>query len=220
MSVTDSLRWAEVLPNRLSERERQIAPPGAEGDSLAAGLPGRRRAGLPDHRSDRRRPCRAARRSASGWPPRSGRSLMGVLYILDEPTIGLHQKDNAKLIATLVRLRDLGNTLIVVEHDEETIRTADWVLDIGPRRGRARRRGHRVRSAASACWTSRARSPAPTCAASGPCPSRRSGARATARRSSCAARGRTTSRTSTSTFPLGDADGRDRRVGHRARARS
>ena len=72
-----------------------------------------------------------------------GSSLMGVLYILDEPTIGLHQKDNAKLIATLVRLRDLGNTLIVVEHDEETIRTADWVLDIGPGRRRARRRGHR-----------------------------------------------------------------------------
>ena len=64
-----------------------------------------------------------------------GSSLMGVLYILDEPTIGLHQKDNAKLIATLIRLRDLGNTLIVVEHDEETIRTADWVLDIGPGAG-------------------------------------------------------------------------------------
>ncbi len=60
---------------------------------------------------------------------------MGVLYILDEPTIGLHQKDNAKLIATLIRLRDLGNTLIVVEHDEETIRTADWVVDIGPGAG-------------------------------------------------------------------------------------
>jgi excinuclease ABC subunit A len=58
-----------------------------------------------------------------------------VLYILDEPTIGLHQKDNAKLISTLVRLRDLGNTLIVVEHDEETIRVADWVVDIGPAAG-------------------------------------------------------------------------------------
>ena len=64
-----------------------------------------------------------------------GSSLVGVLYILDEPTIGLHQKDNAKLIATLIRLRDLGNTLIVVEHDEETIRTADWVIDIGPAAG-------------------------------------------------------------------------------------
>ncbi|HEX9043427.1 MAG TPA: excinuclease ABC subunit UvrA, partial [Candidatus Limnocylindrales bacterium] len=59
----------------------------------------------------------------------------GVLYILDEPSIGLHQRDNAKLIATLTRLRDLGNTVLVVEHDEETIRTADWVLDIGPRAG-------------------------------------------------------------------------------------
>jgi len=64
-----------------------------------------------------------------------GSSLVGVLYILDEPTIGLHQKDNAKLISTLVRLRDIGNTLIVVEHDEETIRTADWVVDIGPAAG-------------------------------------------------------------------------------------
>ena len=60
---------------------------------------------------------------------------MGVLYILDEPSIGLHQKDNAKLIATLTRLRDLGNTVLVVEHDEETIRTADWVIDIGPGAG-------------------------------------------------------------------------------------
>ncbi len=60
---------------------------------------------------------------------------MGVLYILDEPSIGLHQRDNARLIATLVRLRDLGNTLIVVEHDEETIRSADWVIDIGPGAG-------------------------------------------------------------------------------------
>ena len=60
---------------------------------------------------------------------------MGVLYILDEPSIGLHQRDNARLIATLVRLRDLGNTLLVVEHDEETIRSADWVIDIGPAAG-------------------------------------------------------------------------------------
>ncbi|MCC6627526.1 MAG: excinuclease ABC subunit UvrA [Chloroflexi bacterium] len=61
-----------------------------------------------------------------------GSSLMGVIYILDEPSIGLHQRDNARLIATLERLRDIGNTLIVVEHDEETIRAADWVIDIGP----------------------------------------------------------------------------------------
>jgi excinuclease ABC subunit A len=64
-----------------------------------------------------------------------GSGLMGVLYILDEPSIGLHQRDNARLIATLERLRDLGNTVIVVEHDEETIRAADWVIDMGPGAG-------------------------------------------------------------------------------------
>src|SRR5665647_1713081 len=64
-----------------------------------------------------------------------GSNLMGVLYILDEPSIGLHQRDNAKLIATLHRLRDLGNTLIVVEHDEETIRNADYIVDMGPGAG-------------------------------------------------------------------------------------
>ena len=64
-----------------------------------------------------------------------GSGLVGVLYVLDEPSIGLHQRDNHRLIETLVRLRDLGNTLIVVEHDEDTIRTADWVVDIGPGAG-------------------------------------------------------------------------------------
>ena len=64
-----------------------------------------------------------------------GSSLMGVLYILDEPSIGLHQRDNDKLLATLRRLRDLGNTLIVVEHDEDTMRAADWLIDIGPGAG-------------------------------------------------------------------------------------
>ncbi len=64
-----------------------------------------------------------------------GAGLMGVLYILDEPSIGLHQRDNARLIATMERLRDLGNTVIVVEHDEETIRAADFVVDMGPGAG-------------------------------------------------------------------------------------
>jgi excinuclease ABC subunit A len=64
-----------------------------------------------------------------------GSNLMGVLYILDEPSIGLHQRDNAKLISTLQRLRDLGNTLIVVEHDEETMRHADYIVDMGPGAG-------------------------------------------------------------------------------------
>ena len=64
-----------------------------------------------------------------------GSGLTGVLYVLDEPSIGLHQRDNRRLIETLLTLRDLGNTLIVVEHDEDTIRTADWIVDIGPGAG-------------------------------------------------------------------------------------
>ena len=73
-----------------------------------------------------------------------GSGLVGVLYVLDEPSIGLHQRDNQRLIRTLVRLRDLGNTVIVVEHDEETIRTADHVVDIGP--GAGEHGGHIVHS--------------------------------------------------------------------------
>ena len=64
-----------------------------------------------------------------------GSGLVGVLYVLDEPSIGLHQRDNRRLIETLTRLRDLGNTLIVVEHDEETIEEADWIVDVGPGAG-------------------------------------------------------------------------------------
>ena len=64
-----------------------------------------------------------------------GSQLMGVLYILDEPSIGLHQRDNARLIHTLLDLRDLGNTVLVIEHDEETMRAADWIVDMGPGAG-------------------------------------------------------------------------------------
>ncbi len=67
-----------------------------------------------------------------------------MLYVLDEPSIGLHQRDNHRLIETLVRLKKLGNTLIVVEHDEDTIRTADWIVDIGP--GAGEHGGHIVHS--------------------------------------------------------------------------
>ena len=79
-----------------------------------------------------------------------GSGLVGVLYVLDEPSIGLHQRDNHRLLETLLRLRDLGNTLIVVEHDEDTIRAADWVVDIGPRAGRARRPDRGLRPAGGA----------------------------------------------------------------------
>ena len=64
-----------------------------------------------------------------------GSNLTGVLYVLDEPTIGLHQRDNARLIKTLNKLRNLGNTIIVVEHDEEVIRNSDWIIDLGPGAG-------------------------------------------------------------------------------------
>ena len=64
-----------------------------------------------------------------------GSGLVGVAYILDEPSIGLHQRDNDKLLRTLKNLRDLGNTLVVVEHDEDTMREADWIIDIGPGAG-------------------------------------------------------------------------------------
>ena len=73
-----------------------------------------------------------------------GSGLTGVLYVLDEPSIGLHQRDNRRLIETLVKLKNLGNTLIVVEHDEDTIRTADWIVDIGP--GAGEHGGHVVHS--------------------------------------------------------------------------
>jgi excinuclease ABC subunit A len=64
-----------------------------------------------------------------------GSGLVGALYVLDEPTIGLHQRDNDRLIGTLLHLRDLGNTIIVVEHDEDTMHASDYIVDIGPRAG-------------------------------------------------------------------------------------
>ncbi|TMM03246.1 MAG: excinuclease ABC subunit A [Actinobacteria bacterium] len=80
-----------------------------------------------------------------------GSSLVGVLYILDEPSIGLHQRDNAKLIATLARLRDLGNTVLVVEHDEQTMRAADHLIDLGP--GAGEHGGHVVAEGSLCCVT-------------------------------------------------------------------
>ena len=106
-----------------------------------------------------------------------GSGLVGVLYVLDEPSIGLHQRDNQRLIGTLERLRNLGNTVIVVEHDEETIRTADYVVDIGPGRGStAATWSTPARSPAGAgCSPTRRPSPASTSRASAPsrCPARR-----------------------------------------------
>ena len=100
-----------------------------------------------------------------------GAGLMGVLYILDEPSIGLHQRDNERLIATLERLRDLGNTVVVVEHDEDTIRAADYVVDMGP--GAGEQGGRVVAAGTPRRWRARkARSRPTTCRAGAPsrCP--------------------------------------------------
>ena len=134
LSVTDALAWYEALPGRLTERENQIARQVLKEIRARLGF-------LVDVGLDYLTLDRASGSLSGGEAQRIrlatqiGSSLMGVLYILDEPSIGLHQRDNDRLIATLVRLRDLGNTLIVVEHDEETIRAADWVIDIGPGAG-------------------------------------------------------------------------------------
>ncbi|HEX2765449.1 MAG TPA: excinuclease ABC subunit UvrA [Candidatus Limnocylindria bacterium] len=133
-SVTDALAWYDQLPKRLTERENQIARQVLKEIRARLGF-------LVDVGLDYLTLDRASGTLSGGEAQRIrlatqiGSSLMGVLYILDEPSIGLHQRDNDRLISTLVRLRDLGNTLLVVEHDEETIRAADWVIDIGPQAG-------------------------------------------------------------------------------------
>jgi excinuclease ABC subunit A len=134
LSITDALEWALALPSRISEREKTIAYQVLKEIRARLGF-------LVDVGLDYLTVNRTSQTLSGGEAQRIrlatqiGTTLMGVLYILDEPSIGLHQRDNAKLIATLTRLRDLGNTVLVVEHDEETIRTADWVIDIGPGAG-------------------------------------------------------------------------------------
>ena len=126
--------WVQSLGKVLGERERTIAK------AIIKEI-GERSSFLVDVGLDYLTVDRAATTLSGGEAQRIrlatqiGSRLVGVLYILDEPSIGLHQRDNARLIETLVRLRDLGNTVLVVEHDEETIRTADWVVDIGPGAG-------------------------------------------------------------------------------------
>jgi excinuclease ABC subunit A len=134
LSITDALRWSQGLGSKLNERERTIAYQVLKEIVARLGF-------LVDVGLDYLTLDRTSVTLSGGEAQRIrlatqiGTTLMGVLYILDEPSIGLHQRDNAKLIATLTRLRDLGNTVLVVEHDEETIRTADWVVDIGPGAG-------------------------------------------------------------------------------------
>ncbi|MGX5733549.1 excinuclease ABC subunit UvrA [Bosea thiooxidans] len=134
LSVKDALEWVTALPGRLSKKQNEIAPRilkeirdrltflldvGLEYLTLA-----RSSGTLSGGESQR---IRLASQIGSG--------LTGVLYVLDEPSIGLHQRDNERLLGTLRRLRDLGNTVIVVEHDEDAILTADYVVDVGPGAG-------------------------------------------------------------------------------------
>lgn len=134
LSVKDALEWVSALPARLSKKQNEIAPRilkeirdrltflldvGLEYLTLA-----RASGTLSGGESQR---IRLASQIGSG--------LTGVLYVLDEPSIGLHQRDNERLLGTLRRLRDLGNTVIVVEHDEDAILTADYVVDVGPGAG-------------------------------------------------------------------------------------
>ena len=133
-SVTEMLEFVEELQQNLTPREHQIA------DRVLKEI--RERLGfLNSVGLEYLTLSRSAGTLSGGESQRIrlatqiGSSLMGVLYILDEPSIGLHQRDNQKLLDTLCRLRDLGNTLIVVEHDEDTMRAADWIVDVGPGAG-------------------------------------------------------------------------------------
>lgn len=132
MSVTDALRFVENL--QLSERDTMIAAQILKEIKSRLGF-------LQSVGLEYLTLSRASATLSGGESQRIrlatqiGSSLVGVLYILDEPSIGLHQRDNDKLLATLQRLRDLGNTLIVVEHDEDTMRAADFIVDVGPGAG-------------------------------------------------------------------------------------
>ena len=133
-SVTDAIAFVKALGPTLSEKDTMIA------DQILKEL--RQRLGFLQSVGLQYLTLSRGAGSLSGGESQRirlatqiGSSLMGVLYILDEPSIGLHQRDNEKLLKTLRRLRDIGNTLIVVEHDEETIRAADYIIDIGPGAG-------------------------------------------------------------------------------------
>ncbi len=134
MSVNDALDFVNSLDDKLGEREKKIAELILR--EIKARLGFLKSVGLSYLTLSR-----SAGTLSGGESQRIrlatqiGASLMGVLYILDEPSIGLHQRDNDKLLATLCQLRDLGNTLIVVEHDEDTMRAADFIVDVGPGAG-------------------------------------------------------------------------------------
>ena len=134
LSVRDSKQFFEQLPEQFSPKEKMIAAPILREIMARLGF-------LDDVGLGYLTLSRGAATLSGGEAQRIrlatqiGSALMGVLYILDEPSIGLHQRDNQKLIDTLKHMRDLGNSVIVVEHDEDTMRAADWIVDVGPRAG-------------------------------------------------------------------------------------
>ncbi len=134
LSVQGSRSFFDALPEKLSPKERMIATPILREIQSRLGF-------LDDVGLGYLTLSRGAATLSGGEAQRIrlatqiGSALMGVLYILDEPSIGLHQRDNQKLIDTLKHMRDLGNSVIVVEHDEDTMRAADWIVDVGPRAG-------------------------------------------------------------------------------------
>ena len=134
MSVADALAWFSSVDEKLTPTQSQIAKAILKEINERLGF--LNNVGLDYLNLDRTSGTLSGGESQRiRLASQIGSGLSGVLYVLDEPSIGLHQKDNDRLLATLRRLRDLGNTVIVVEHDEDAIRTADWVVDLGPGAG-------------------------------------------------------------------------------------
>jgi len=134
MSVGDAKLWFEDLPERLTDQQQQIARAILKEINERLGFLDN--VGLDYLNLDRKSGTLSGGESQRiRLASQIGSGLSGVLYVLDEPSIGLHQRDNDRLLETLKRLRDLGNTVIVVEHDEDAIRTADYVVDLGPGAG-------------------------------------------------------------------------------------
>src|SRR5690606_3892486 len=133
-SVVDALAFFSTLPDKLTDQQNQIAR--AILKEIVERLGFLNNVGLDYLNLDRTSGTLSGGESQRiRLASQIGSGLSGVLYVLDEPSIGLHQRDNDRLLITLKRLRDLGNTVIVVEHDEDAIRTADYVVDMGPGAG-------------------------------------------------------------------------------------
>ena len=135
MSIREALAWCESVPAQLGKQEERDRPRDPEGNPRTSRFSQQCGPGIPDPQPQRGHPFGRREPAQSASPARIGSGLTGVLYVLDEPSIGLHQRDNDRLLTTLKNLRDQGNTVIVVEHDEEAIREADYVFDIGPGAG-------------------------------------------------------------------------------------